>query len=512
MSSANTVILDGHSLTLDDLVHVARHDYQVQLSQTAVERVHTASALIEKWIDNNRIIYGVTTGFGDLATVKVDVDKTRLLQENLIRSHAVGVGDPLPVQTVRAIMLLRLNGLVCGNSGITMETLSLLINFINLGITPFVPSQGSVGASGDLCPLSHIAAALLGEGDVFYKGKLMPAMEAMQLEGLHPARLHPKEGLALNNGTAALTGLGALAVYDAFQLAKTADIVGALSVEALHGVPYAFDARTHGLRPHAGQVAVAQNIRRLIEGSEIIDKYKGARVQDAYSLRCMPQVHGASRDALSYVRKKIELEINAVTDNPLIFPETEDVLSGGNFHGQPIALPMDFFTIAVAEFGSISERRTARMVDKSLSNGLPPFIINDSGVNSGFMITQYTQAAVVSENKTLAHPASVDSIPTSANQEDHVSMGYWASLKATRVLRNVEKVLGIEALSACQGINFSLPLSLGRGTAAAFEAFRAVVPYIEKDCFLYPLEKDAIELVRSGALVKAVEAAIGELN
>ena len=513
MSCVNhTVKLDGHSLTLEDLINVARHDYQVELSDVAIERINTASGLIEKWIANNRIIYGVTTGFGDLATVKVDVAKTRPLQENLIRSHAVGVGEPLPVQTVRAIMLLRLNGLVCGNSGITMETLSQLINFINLGITPLVPSQGSVGASGDLCPLSHIAAAMLGDGDVFYKDRRMTALEAMQLSGLHPVHLHPKEGLALNNGTAALTGLGALALYDALQLAKTADIVGALSVEALHGVPYAFDARTHSLRPHAGQVAVAQNIRRLIEGSEIIEKYKGARVQDAYSLRCMPQVHGASRDALGYVREKIELEINAVTDNPLIFPETEDVLSGGNFHGQPIALPMDFFTIAVAELGSISERRTARMVDKSLSNGLPPFIINDSGVNSGFMITQYTQAAVVSENKTLAHPASVDSIPTSANQEDHVSMGYWASLKATRVLRNVEKVLGIEAMSACQGINFSLPLSLGRGTDAAFRAFREVVPYIDKDRFLYPMECDAIELIRSGALVRAVEAAIGELN
>lgn len=511
-SMHNHVIIDGHSLTLSDLIRVARENAPVVISDEAMAKVNVASGLIKKWIDSNRIIYGVTTGFGDLANVKVDVERTSLLQENLIRSHAVGVGEPLPVQTVRAIMLLRLNGLTCGNSGITAETLSMMVNFLNLGITPLVPSQGSVGASGDLCPLSHIAVAMLGDGDVFYKGSTMSALEAMKQTGLKPIRLHPKEGLALNNGTAALTGLGALALYDALSLAKTADVIGALSVEALHGVPYAFDERTHGLRPHSGQVRVARNIRRLIEGSEIIEKFKGTRVQDAYSLRCMPQVHGASRDALDYVTGRIEVEINAVTDNPLIFPDSEDVLSGGNFHGQPIALPMDFFSIAVAELGSISERRTARMVDHHLSNGLPPFLIADSGLNSGFMITQYTQAAVVSENKTLCHPASVDSIPTSANQEDHVSMGYWASLKATRVLRNVEKVLGIEALSACQAIDFSRPLRLGRGTAAAWEAFRAHVPFIKKDCFLYPLESKAIELIQQGTLLDAVEAVTGALD
>ena len=512
MNNASPVVIDGHSLTVEQLVNTARRGAPVKLSEKAVGRINRASGLIENWIASNRVVYGVTTGFGDLATVKVDADRTRLLQENLIRSHAVGVGSPLPVDVVRAIMLLRLNGLLCGYSGITLETLTQLVNFLNLGITPVVPEQGSVGASGDLCPLSHIAAGLLGEGEVFYNGKKMKALEAMSQAGIKPIRLHPKEGLALNNGTAALTGLAVLALYDALKLQKNADIIGALSLEALHGVPYAFDARTHALRPHTGQIRVAGNIRRLIEGSEIIEKYKGARVQDAYSLRCMPQVHGASRDALEYVKSKIEIEMNSVTDNPLVFPDDEEALSGGNFHGQPIALAMDFFAIAVSEYGSISERRCARMVDKNLSNGLPPFVINDSGVNSGFMITQYTAAAVVSENKTLTHPASVDSIPTSANQEDHVSMGYWASLKATRVLRNVEKVLGIEAMIACQGINFSLPLHLGKGTEAAFEAFRSEVPYLEKDCFIYPLEKKAIETVCSGALIEAVESAVGPLN
>lgn len=509
MNRANPVVLTGRNLTLEQLINVSRCGAPVKLSEEAVGLINRASSLIENWVAGNRIVYGVTTGFGDLATVKVDSARTRLLQENLIRSHAVGVGEPLPVDVVRAIMLLRLNGLLCGHSGITLETLSQLVNFLNLGIAPVVPEQGSVGASGDLCPLSHIAAAMLGEGDVFHQGRRMTALEAMKLTGLKPVALHPKEGLALNNGTAALTGLGALALYDALKLEKNADIIGALSLEALHGVPYAFDARTHALRPHSGQIAVAQNIRRLIEGSQIIDKYKGARVQDAYSLRCMPQVHGASRDALDYVKSKIEM--NSVTDNPLIFPDDEAALSGGNFHGQPIALAMDFFAIAVSEFGSVSERRSARMVDKSLSNGLPPFLIDDSGVNSGFMITQYTQAAVASENKTLTHPACVDSIPTSANQEDHVSMGYWASLKATRVLRNVEKILGIEAMAACQGVDFSRPLGLGRGTEAAWEAFRTQIPFLEKDRFIHPLMTKSIDFVRSGALIEAVESEIGEL-
>lgn len=512
MADNKVVVLDGYHLTLDQLAGVAREGWQIKLSDAAVKSIHKAADLIQEWVDNDRVVYGVTTGFGDLATVKVDAARTRLLQENLIRSHAVGVGEALPIPVVRAIMLLRINGLIRGNSGITLKTLSLLVNFLNAGITPFVPQQGSVGASGDLCPLSHIAVTLLGDSEVFYKGKRMPTLEAMKLCNFEPVHLQPKEGLALNNGTAALTGIGALTLYDALLLRKNADIIGALSLEALHGVPYAFDPRTHELRPHQGQIDVAENVRRMIEGSEIIEKYKGARVQDAYSLRCMPQVHGASRDALDYVRSKVEIELNSVTDNPLIFTDDGVALSGGNFHGQPMALVMDFMAIAISELGSISERRSARMVDHNLSNGLPPFIIKDSGVNSGFMITQYTQAAVASENKTLTHPACVDTIPTSANQEDHVSMGYWASLKASRVLHNVEKITGIEAMAACQGIDFSLPLKLGKGTAAAYEAFRGEIPFLEKDEYLYPLQNKSIELVKSGKLVRAVENAIGELK
>lgn len=506
------IAIDGLKLTLEELEQIAYEGAQIEVTEEAIKKVNIASGLVQKWIDNDRVIYGVTTGFGDLATVKVSPERASLLQENLIRSHSVGVGEPLDVPTVRTIMTLRLNGLTRGHSGITVETLMQLVNFINLGITPLVPEQGSVGASGDLCPLSHIAAALLGEGEVFYKGKRMTALEAMTQTGLKPVHLHAKEGLALNNGTAALSGMGALTLMEGLRLAKVADIIGAMSVEGLHGVPYAFDERTHNLRPHSGQVKVAANIRKLIEGSEIIEAHKGARVQDAYSLRCMPQVHGASRDALEYVKAKIELELNAVTDNPLIFPESEDVLSGGNFHGQPIALPLDFMGIALAELGSISERRSARMVDHNLSNGLPPFLINDSGVNSGFMITQYTQAAVVSENKTLAHPASVDSIPTSANQEDHVSMGYWASLKARRIMRNVRKVLAIEAMTAAQAMDFSKPLKAGKGTTAAHQALRETIPFFEKDGFIYPHIVKAISVLEEHKLIKAAEDAVGKLN
>ena len=509
---SKTIAMDGHQLTLEALEQIARYNAPIEVTPEAMKKIGIASGLVQNWIDNDRVIYGVTTGFGDLAKVKVSPERASLLQENLIRSHSVGVGPALDVPTVRAIMTLRLNGLTRGNSGITPETLMQLVNFINLGITPVVPEQGSVGASGDLCPLSHIAAALLGEGDVFYGGKRMTAIEAMKQAGLEPIRLHAKEGLALNNGTAALTGMGALTLIDALRLAKTADVVGAMSVEGLRAVPYAFDERTHALRPHNGQVAVAANIRRLIEGSEIAEAHKNERVQDAYSLRCMPQVHGASRDALAYVKGKIELELNAVTDNPLIFPESEDVLSGGNFHGQPIALPLDFMAIALSELGSISERRSARMVDHHLSNGLPPFLIEDSGVNSGFMITQYTQAALASENKTLSHPASVDSIPTSANQEDHVSMGYWASLKARRVMNNSRRIIAIEAMSAAQAIDFNKPHKPGKGSGAAYEALREVVPYFEKDTFIYPHIDAAIKAVEENKLVIAAEKAIGELN
>ncbi|MDR2529069.1 MAG: histidine ammonia-lyase [Synergistaceae bacterium] len=506
-----TVTLDGMSLSFGDVVKVAREGWRAELSAKAGRAVSEAAALVERWASSDQAVYGITTGFGDLASVKISPGDRGALQENLLRSHACGVGEPYPVDVTRAIMLLRVNTLSRGYSGISLATLSTLLHLLNARIHPLIPRQGSVGASGDLCPLSHLAIALLGDGDAEYKGRIVPVREALADAGLKPISLGAKEGIALNNGTAAMCAVGVLALVDAEKLAKMADIVAAMSIEALHGVPYAYDPRTHALRPYKGQSDTASNLRRLIEGSEIVQHYKKDRVQDAYSLRCAPQVHGASRDAFAYVRSVLQIEINSVTDNPLIFPNDEEALSGGNFHGQPLALAMDFFGIAAAELASISERRQARMVDASLSD-LPPFIIKDSGLNSGFMIPQYTSAALVSENKVLAHPSSVDSIPTSANQEDHVSMGGYSARKAAVILENARKVLSIEALLAAQALEFSLSTHKpGRGTLAAHHCVREVAPYIEKDEYLYPLIQSVDGLMERGALVDSVEAEIGAL-
>lgn len=509
---ANRVVeLNGHGLTLEDVVGVARYGWQVALDPSAVAFVERGSKAVSKWVDQGRVVYGITTGFGDLANVSIPSDKSQLLQRNLLLSHACGTGDPFPEDLVRAIMLLRINTLTRGFSGISLPTLMQLVNYLNLGIHPVIPSQGSVGASGDLCPLSHLAITLLGEGEVFFKGRRMPTMEALNEVSLSPIELGPKEGLALNNGTTVMTAIAALCVVDAQALLKTADITAAVSLEALHGVPYAFDKRTHDLRPHLGQRIVASNMRRLIEGSEIVEKYKGNRVQDAYSLRCIPQVHGASRDAVEYVRQKVEIEINSVTDNPLIFPSDDEAISGGNFHGQPIAIAMDFFGIAAAEIANISERRIARLVDHKLS-GLPPFLAKDSGVNSGFMIPQYTAASIVSENKVLAHPSSVDSIPTSANQEDHVSMGTYAARKGRQILDNAAKVVSIELLTAAQGLEFSMPLRPGKGTYAAYSSIRERVPFMEKDEYIHPMICESLSLVSSGTILRAVESQVGPLD
>ncbi|HCL80280.1 MAG TPA: histidine ammonia-lyase, partial [Synergistaceae bacterium] len=382
---------------------------------------------------------------------------------------------------------------------------------LNEGIHPVGPCQGSVGASGDLCPLSHLALPLIGVGKVKYKGRTVTATKALASAGLKPVQLGAKEGLALNNGTAAMSAMAVLALLDAESLVKGADIAAAMSMEALHGVPYAFDDRIHALRPHKGQRAVAANMRRLTEDSRIVATYCRERVQDAYSIRCVPQVHGASRDALAYVRSVLETEINSVTDNPIIFADAGEAVSGGNFHGQPIALAMDFFGIALSEIANISERRQARLVDGSLS-GLPPFLMENSGLNSGFMIPQYVSAALVSENKVLAHPSSVDSIPTSANQEDHVSMGAWSCRKGQMILENARRVLAVEMLLAAQALDFSSLLQPGQGTKAAHRSVRSVVPYLKHDDYLQPLVDRVDALMTRGAVVEAVEEAIGELE
>lgn len=509
--SQNTVILDGRSLTIQDIVNVARRGYKVELAPEAKKQVSECADALLKWVAEGRVVYGVTTGFGDLATVVIPRDKSRQLQENLLMSHACGFGEALPEDYVRAIMLLRINTLTRGYSGISLATLTQLVDYLNLGIHPVIPRQGSVGASGDLCPLSHLAISLIGLGSVVYKGKEMPTTEALQLVGMKPVELMPKEGLALNNGTTVMTGIASLCIYDAMKLAKNADIAAAMSAEALHAVPYAFDKRTHDLRPQVGQSIVAENMRRLLEGSEIVEKYKKERVQDAYSLRCLPQVHGASRDALNYVFEKINIEINSVTDNPIVFHRDGEAISGGNFHGQPMAMAMDFFGIAVAEIANISERRIARLVDHKLSD-LPPFLVAESGVNSGFMIPQYTAAAIVSENKVLSHPSCVDSIPTSAGQEDHVSMGGYSARKGLTILNNASRVIAIEMVNAAQGMEFRKPLSPGKGTAAAYNEFRKYVPYYEKDQFMQPLLLKALELVKNDVILGAVEKEIGELK
>lgn len=503
--------LNGMSLTIQNIADVARKGLKVELDGNAKQLVAECAASVLDWVREGRVVYGITTGFGDLANIVIPADKSRQLQENLLLSHSCGFGEPLGEDQVRAIMLLRINTLARGFSGISLPTLQQLVDYLNLGIHPVIPRQGSVGASGDLCPLSHLAITLLGHGEVFYQGKRMHTMEALKMTGIKPIQLMPKEGLALNNGTTVMCGLAALCAYDATLLLKTVDVVSALSAEALHAVPYAFDQRTHDLRPQIGQLVVAENMRRLTADSEIIDAYKKDRVQDAYSLRCIPQVHGASRDALQYVRDIINIEINSVTDNPIIFHKDGEAISGGNFHGQPIAMAMDFFGIAVAELANISERRVARLVDSKLSD-LPAFLVVESGVNSGFMIPQYTAAAIVSENKVLAHPSCVDSIPTSAGQEDHVSMGGYSAKKACTILSNAKRVLAIELLLAAQGMDFRAPLKAGRGTAAAHKAFRKEVAFVEKDPYMYPLMMQSLAMVESGGTVRAAEAAVGELK
>lgn len=506
-----TILVSGHNLLLRDVVEVARGGAKVRLDPSAVEFVRRGRALVDRWVEEGRVIYGITTGFGDLASVVIPSSDVFALQENLIRSHACGVGEELPVEVVRASMLLRVNTLVRGYSGIGLEALDLLVEMINRDVCPVIPSQGSVGASGDLAPLAHMALAMMGEGEVIYRGRRMPAKVAFEREGLSPVKLGPKEGLALINGTPVLTAMAALALSDALLLAKCADVALACSLEALRGVPYAFDPRIHELRPHPGQRASASNVRRMVEGSQILEASKGMRVQDAYSLRCAPQVHGACRDALDFVLQKVEVEINSVTDNPLIFPDEGDFRSGGNFHGEPIAIASDLLCIAASELASISERRVARLVDGKLS-GLPPFLAKESGLNSGLMIPQYVCAALVSENKVLSHPASVDSIPTSANQEDHVSMGAWASRKAMRVVENSLRVVSIELLLAAQGLEFLKPLEPGRGVRAALSEVRKVVPFLERDCYLKPHLDSVFERVKGGEIVLAVEEAVGPLD
>jgi histidine ammonia-lyase len=506
------VIIDGNSLTLKDLVNVARHGYKVELDSEARKRVEKSRAFVDKLVNEEKVVYGITTGFGKFSDVVITKDEAKDLQRNLIISHACGVGPHFSEDVVRAIMVMRANALSKGFSGIQPKTLDTLIQMINKGVHPAIPEKGSLGASGDLAPLSHMVLPLIGEGEAYYEGEHMDGKNAMEMAGITPVELTSKEGLALINGTQVLTAVGALTTYDAKNLAKLADISASLTLEALNGIVDAYDERVHKVRPHKGQMDTAKNFLRIVKDSERTTRQGEIRVQDAYTLRCLPQIHGASKDAINYVLGKVHIEMNGVTDNPLIFADDEDAISGGNFHGQPMALPFDFLKIAIAEIANVSERRIERLVNPALS-GLPAFLTKKGGLHSGFMIAQYAAAALVSENKVLAHPASVDSIPSSANQEDHVSMGTIAARGARDIYYNASRVIAIELISAAQAIDFELDNpKLGEGTKVAYEKIREVVATWEDDRVMYRDINKAAELIDANVIVEAVEEAIGELE
>lgn len=500
------ITIDGHSLTLEQFIAAARYGAQVTISPQAMEAMEKSRALADRISREKRVAYGITTGFGDFANVAVPEEMSSRLSTNLILSHAVGTGEPYSVEQARGMMLLRANALCVGISGVRPLLVTMLVEMLNRGVTPVIPQKGSLGASGDLAPLSHMGLVLLGRGRAWYQGVEYAGAEAMKLAGIPVLdTLVSKEGLGITNGTCAMTSVGALHLWDTLEAASMADLIASLSFTALGGQLNAFQERMHTARGQKGQIQVARNIRRLTQGCEILEKAQGARVQDAYALRCIPQVHGAVRDALAYVREKVDIELNAVTDNPLMFQEDEAVISGGNFHGEPMALPFDFLGIACAELASISERRIERMVNAALSNGLTPFLTTEAGVNSGFMIVQYSAASMASENKVFAHPACVDSIPSSANQEDFVSMGTTAARKAGLILENTRSVLAYELLTACQAIDIRRRVGpWGRGLSpvgqAVYDRVRREVSFMELDRELRPDIARMEALVRSGEL------------
>ena len=478
-------------------------------SHAALDR---SREIVESALQDGSAHYGINTGFGILASERIEEDMLVQLQQNILLSHACGVGDPVPAEITRLMLQLKIHALGLGQSGISRSTFEQLLKFERHGLTAWVPSRGSVGASGDLAPLAHLCLPLIGRGEVWNEtetGK-KKAREAMTLLGIEPIQLKAKDGLALLNGTQMMAAYGAFVLERALVLQKEADILSAMSLEALQGSAAPFDKRIHRIRPHAGQMEAAENIRKLLELSEIMDSHRDCgKVQDPYCLRCVPQVHGASRDALAYAAKTLEIELNSVTDNPLVF-ENGDIISGGNFHGQPLALAMDFAAIALAELGSISERRTYLLLGGH--DGLPRLLMKDTGVNSGFMMPQYTAAALVSENKILCHPASVDSIPTSLGQEDHVSMGSISALKLLSVLRNVEQILAVEFLSAAQALDFRAPLKPGKGVLTAHDLLRSQIGHAQHDYEVHNDLELCAHILRRGDLAARVEAEIGMLN
>ncbi len=505
-----SLVLNGDQLTLDDAVSALRGGASVKISSEAKERVKAARWHIDTAVREKKVIYGITTGFGAFSDVTISRAQGKQLQKNILMSHAAGVGNPLSDDIVRCVLLLMINSKAKGYSGLRPKTLDTLLKLFNKKVVPVVPEQGSVGASGDLAPLAHLSLVLIGRGQARYQGRTLSGRQALKRAGIAPVELAEGEGLALVNGTQVMTAIGALTLHQAIQLAKVQDVAASMSLEVLLGSNKQFHKRIHRLRPHPGQIDSAANMRCITNGSEIISSHKDCgRVQDAYSLRCVPQVHGASRDTLAHVKRVVETEMNSATENPLVFPNGQ-VMSGGNFHGQPVALAMDFLAIALAEFAGISERRVERMVNPMLS-GLPSFLIEEGGVNSGFMIAQYTAAALVSENKVLAHPASVDSIPTSANKEDHVSMGTIAARKAGQVLENVKQVAAIELLCAAQALDLFTNLKPGKGSLAAYKVIRRHVKRMKRDRELAPDIATVAALIDNDEILKAVEKTSGPL-
>jgi len=512
MAQTTAVRITGEDLTPDDVWTVAVEGATVELADAARQKMAAARAVVERALTDEEPTYGVTTGFGRLVSTRVPTELAEELQLRLLRSHACGVGDPYPDEVVRGAMLVRANALASGHSGARAELAELLLACLDRGVLPEVPSRGSVGASGDLAPLAHLALPLVGEGRARVDGELLDGAAALARVGLRPVQLAAKEGLSLVNGTQFMGAFAALGLVRAWRLARAADIACALSVEALQGSRTSFLPEIHALRPLRGQAASAANILALLEGSAIIDSHRWCdRVQDAYSLRCAAQVHGASRDLLDYVEYTTRVELNSATDNPLVLADEGTMLSNGNFHGQPLGFALDVLAMAVSELASISERRTERLVNPALSEGLPAFLANDGGLNSGFMIPQYVAASLVSENKALCHPASIDSIPTSAGQEDHVAMGNASGLKAWQVLANAERVLAIELLAAAQAVEFHAPLRPGIGGAAARELVRSLSPRLGDDRSLADDIEAVAAVIRDGSAVSAVVAEAGEL-
>jgi histidine ammonia-lyase len=499
------IILNGNELTIEDVIKVTRYKEKISLSEDSVNRINASRQIVDDIVSRHDIIYGITTGFGKLSQVVIKPEDTPTLQKNLIMSHATAVGNPLPVDIVRGIILLRINALANGFSGIRIETISKLIEFLNEDITPYIPEQGSLGASGDLAPLSHMVLPILGLGHVYVDGEKVESSVYLEEKGVTPLdNLYAKEGLALINGTQSMTSIGTHTVNDALELAVIANASAALTLEALDGVYSAFDERIHQVRPHLGQIKVAKDILEMTKGSKHLTAQGEKRIQDAYSLRCTPQVHGASFDCFNHVLSKCDIEMNSVTDNPIVFKDA--VISAGNFHGQPMALAFDYLKVGISELANISERRLERLVNPQLNDDIPAFLSKESGLNSGFMIVQYSAASIVSENKVIAHPASVDSITSSANQEDHVSMGTTSARGANQILKNTQKVIAMELLCAAQAIDLLDKKDLGKTTMEVYKKIRDCAPFIEQDTIMYPHIDAVIELIESGELYQLLES------